>query len=82
MYGLDGPQTEERFCVGRIFGLRGRIVRGGEMCPIHGALLDLLEGVYVDVLLDRLDLPSRRKAEEVLTTKAMTARAMVEHSRR
>lgn len=79
-YALEAGDTERRFCLGRIFRLRGKIVHGGEMRPIHGALLKLMEGIYVDVVTDLLGFESLRHAQRAIDDTGMDARAMVDHS--
>ena len=65
-YGISEADARDKFKVGRLFGLRSRIVHGGQICPIHGMLSKYMEAVFVDALLERLGMPSERRTEAVL----------------
>lgn len=67
-YGLSLDETRDRFAIGRLFGLRSRIVHDGLMVGIRGELLTYTEGIYVDVLQHYLGLPCERRAEQVMNS--------------
>lgn len=66
VYGLAYEMARDRFKVGRLFGLRSRIVHDGEIVPIHAQLSRYLEALYNDVLFCILNLNSERRSEAVL----------------
>jgi hypothetical protein len=55
-YRLSYEEAKQKFAVGRLFGLRSRIVHQGEIRPIHADLSDYVAALYLDVLYDHLDL--------------------------
>ena len=65
-YALSPSEAGDRFAVGRLFGLRGRILHQGAQPAIDGTLLKFMEGIYGDVVLEMFGLASLRRAEEVL----------------
>lgn len=65
-YGVSTSAAGARFAIGRMFGLRGRILHAGRQPPIHGTLLQYMEAVYGDVLLDLFGLQPLYRAAEVL----------------
>jgi len=77
-YGITYEQAVENFFLGRLFGLRSRIVHKGETPAIHSKLLDYLSALYRDIFNETLKLPSERMAETSLAnnseaiTKALT----------
>lgn len=66
IYQLDYQAAVNRFQLGRIHGVRNKIVHDGQMFPIHFLLTKYLEAVYIDLLLEALKLPHERRAEQVL----------------
>lgn len=66
IYGLEMESVVQRFKIGRVFNLRGKIVHQGEQIPIRGDLLDYLEAVYSDILFAVIDQPSEKKADNFL----------------
>jgi hypothetical protein len=79
-YGMPLAEVQETFAVGRLFGLRSRIVHKGWAEGLDGLLLDYLEAVVGDVLCAVLNQPCLRKAEPLagrardLLTKALRPR--------
>lgn len=65
-YEISHDEARDQFAVGRLFGLRGRIVHEGQIVPIHGRLSDYIEALYVDILLNHLGLPCESKAKSVM----------------
>ncbi|MDP1839625.1 MAG: HEPN domain-containing protein [Reyranella sp.] len=65
-YGIDEQSVRSAFKIGRIFGLRGRIVHDGAIVPIHSELMAYLEALYVDVLYACLSVPIERRAATIL----------------
>ena len=66
IYQMDYEAAVSRFQLGRIHGFRSKIVHDGQMFPIHFLLSKYLASVYIDLLLDTLNLPHERRAEQVL----------------
>lgn len=64
-YAIPLKEAESRFAVGRLFGLRSRIVHDGQIVPIHARLLDYIAAIFVDVLFERLNVAAERRAELV-----------------
>ena len=73
-YGIPLEEAHDRFAIGRLFGLRSRIVHDGFMMPIYGQLLQYIEAVYIDVLHQHLGLPCAKKAEKVASDPAFNWR--------
>ena len=67
-YSLSLNEVEEKFKIGRIFGLRGRIIHDGEIIPIHGHLLKYIEALYVDILFEQLSLPCENIAFNIINS--------------
>jgi hypothetical protein len=65
-YGLEYKNAITRFGIGRIQGLRSRIVHAGQMPPISSHLLDYLEAVYVDLLFFTLGLKCENRTAAIL----------------
>jgi len=65
-YSRSLEAVEERFEVGRLYGLRCNIVHHGQLYPIHGSLLQYLEALYTDVLFTYLDLPCESRAANAM----------------
>jgi hypothetical protein len=53
------------FHVGRLFGMRSRIVHDGELLLIHYLVEGYLQAVYADVLCDHLGIPTQADAETI-----------------
>lgn len=64
-YDVDDEKVND-FKIGNLYGLRSAIVHNGEIIPIHGQLLKYIESLYIDVLFEKLKLPTERKAEKAL----------------
>lgn len=64
-YGIAGRDANERFLVGRLFGLRSRIVHGGILAPIHPRILEFMAAIFLDVLLDTLGQPAEGRSRAV-----------------
>lgn len=65
-YGLSYQEAQHRFFIGRLFGLRGRIVHNGQIIPISQKLSRYMESLYADILFEHLGLPTEHQAEGVL----------------
>ena len=65
-YGCSLAQATDRFFVGRLFGLRSRVVHHGSLVSIPFALLRYVQALYVDVLYALLNLPGQQQAQSVL----------------
>jgi hypothetical protein len=64
-YSISYDEATKAYGVGRIFGLRSRIVHNGELLPIHFLLEEYTQAIFADVLFDMLQLPSDRRIEAV-----------------
>jgi hypothetical protein len=71
-YGITRQQAAERFLLGRLYGLRGRIVHDGQLLKDNGWLKRYMENLFCDLLFEFLGLscefrtgtfPSDHKAE-------------------
>ncbi len=65
-YGITSQEAAERFKVGRILGLRSRIVHDGEKIPIHQDFSRYLENLYSDLVYATLSVPCQRRAESII----------------
>lgn len=65
-YGLTTGEVENRFAIGKMYGLRTAIVHHGKWMPIDARLERYLSGLYVDILFEGLDLPPPRRAVALL----------------
>ncbi|MFH1994183.1 MAG: hypothetical protein ABIJ24_00585, partial [Nitrospinota bacterium] len=65
-YGISVPEASIKFGIGKIFGLRSRVVHNGEDIPIHSLLSEYLKSIYVDILLDQLGLKSQQRAGKII----------------
>ncbi|HOX20369.1 MAG TPA: HEPN domain-containing protein [Gemmatimonadales bacterium] len=61
-YGLTGVEARDRFLVGRLFGLRSRIVHRGRTPDLPDAVNMYLQSIFSDVLVEHLALPPRHSA--------------------
>lgn len=66
-YKLDEESVRSTFLIGRIFGLRSRIVHSGNLVSIHSGVLRYLDAVFVDALYAVLGLPIERRALAAVT---------------
>ncbi|MBD0325807.1 MAG: hypothetical protein ICV68_05215, partial [Pyrinomonadaceae bacterium] len=65
-YGISHEEAQQKFSIGRLFGLRSRIVHEGQIISVHQNLTKYIEALYVDVLLEHLGLASEHRAEDVI----------------
>jgi hypothetical protein len=66
IYGLAGSQTEARFGIGRLFGLRSRIVHNGLRIELQPHLLSYMGGIYLDLLVHTLGFSAPKRAQAAL----------------
>jgi hypothetical protein len=66
IYQLDYQTAVVRFRFGRIHNFRSKIVHDGKMFIIHSLLTQYLEAIYIDLLIQTLNLPQERRTEKVL----------------
>jgi len=66
IYQIDYQTAKDRFQLGKIQGFRSGIVHNGKMYSIHSLLTAYIEAIYIDLLTSLLNLPSQRRAEQVL----------------
>lgn len=52
-----------RYNIGKVFGIRGKIVHSGEQIPINANLIEYLENMFFDLLLFELNMPSEKRTE-------------------
>lgn len=65
-YGISTSESSTKFGIGKIFGLRSRIIHNGEDLPIHQMLSEYLQCIYVDVLFELLGLKSQKRAIKII----------------
>lgn len=65
-YGVSYQEASARFHIGRLFGLRGRIVHEGARVAVHSGILQYISAVYVDCLLQKLEFDCLGKTVAVL----------------
>lgn len=63
IYGMSYSDAAERFGVGKLLGLRSRIVHDGEDLTVHAQLADYMNLLYEDLLHAFLGLASKRLGE-------------------
>lgn len=63
-YEIDQSEVGPEFAIGRIFGLRGKVVHHGLKVDLSGRFLNYLAGVYIDLLVSMLgfQVPGRANA--------------------
>jgi len=67
-YGISSNDlAKDKFLIGRLFRLRGRIVHEGELVTVSPGLLLYMQGLYADILFQFLKIPILCKADEVLS---------------
>jgi hypothetical protein len=66
-YGKTIDEITKTFGVGRIFGLRSRIVHDGDVLPIKFILEEYLQAIFADVLCDMLQIKPCYQAENIRT---------------
>lgn len=62
-YGIQESEAASRFGVGKLQGLRSRVLHNGEPLPIHADLANYTRAVFVDALLAMLALAGQGRAE-------------------
>lgn len=65
-YNLSLAEAAERFKIGRIFGLRSRVVHNGQVFVPSDLLLLYLEGLFWDISADLLGLQCEQRANEAM----------------
>ena len=70
IYGIPLEDASQRYQIGRLFDLRGRIVHQGSQIPISGKLLDYAESIYSDLLLDAAGSAPESRAESFLSSES------------
>jgi hypothetical protein len=68
IYRLNIEEVEPRFQIGRIFGLRGKIIHQGEQLRFRLGLLEYLQAIYVDLLFDALNQVSENRMASVISS--------------
>ena len=66
VYQVSVQEASKQFGVGRVFGLRSKIVHHGHIASIHAKLKLYLEALYSDLLFAELNLPSEYKTKSML----------------
>lgn len=66
-YGVSYEDARKEFSVGRLFGLRSRIIHNGQIIYGHQNLSKYMEALYVDVLFEHLGLPCEGRARHIAT---------------
>lgn len=65
-YEITTKEATKEFYVGRLFGLRCRIVHSGEMVDVHSLLQRYLSAIFCDLLFHHLGIASEHSARQVL----------------
>ena len=65
IYGISYPEATRTFGVGRLLGLRSRIVHDGEDLTVYAQLADYMHLLYEDLLHASLGLQSKKLGEVV-----------------
>jgi len=65
-YNLSYEVAKESFAIGKLFGLRARIVHGGHIISIHAQLIRYMEALYSDILQTHLGLSCEQRAMNIL----------------
>ncbi len=55
-YGVKPEEAQERFLVGRLFGLRGAIVHDGKQPALHSNMLAYMLAIFVDIFREKLGM--------------------------
>jgi len=76
-YQLPIGDVQDVFGIGKIFGLRCRIVHDGEDLSIHSTLSDYIRCLYVDVLFEQLGFPSEERSKKALDNPEFDLDALV-----
>lgn len=71
IYGLTQEDAESRFQIGRIFGLRGRIIHRGEQISPRIGLLEYLQAIFEDLFFDAVGQPTEKRIDNVLNNPQM-----------
>jgi hypothetical protein len=66
-YDVTPSEAAQRFGVGRLFGLRSRIVHDGQIVSVSGLLLGYIEAIFFDTLAAALQLAPEHRAAAVQT---------------
>lgn len=77
-YGLTRREAGDTFLIGKLFGLRSRIVHDGRTPELHGAVNLYLQSIFADVLADHLSLPPRRTALAWVDRQDISIEALVD----
>lgn len=62
-YAITTQDAARQFGVGKLQGLRSRILHNGEQLVIHGNLTNYVRALFTDVLLEVLGLPAQHRAD-------------------
>lgn len=65
-YGLSCPEVAEKFCVGRLLGLRSRVVHDGEDLTVIAPMSDYMNCLYEELLHYALGMKTSRLGEIAL----------------
>lgn len=65
-YGTTAAEARDLFRVDRLWKVRNGIVHNGRLIPIMPPIPDYMQALFVDVLLESLNLPSGRKAIDLV----------------
>jgi hypothetical protein len=73
-YGISRDEAAKEFEMGRLQGLRSKIVHGNLIPAIHGDLLSYLSALFCDLVFLELGLPSPKRSRQFLSAKGETVR--------
>jgi len=77
IYGMPHGEVRSRFAVGKLFGLRSRIVHNGELIYPHESVSAYIEALYIDMLLSQLRQVPQKRALAVLETPGLDLRSLL-----
>lgn len=66
IYGIPYSEVKSTFCVGKLLGLRSRIVHDGQDLIVHSHMTDYMNRLYEDLLHSHLGLVSQKLGEVAL----------------
>lgn len=76
-YGITPGQASDRFGIGQIYDLRGKLVHHGDEPPIGPPHIKYFDALYRDVLLDFLGQPKELHLDEVLADPELDVRDLI-----
>ena len=72
-HGTTTEDAAKRFGVGKLQGLRSRILHKGEQLAIHADLTNYVRALFTDILLEVLGLPAQHRADAYMQAPAFVS---------